>query len=133
MAAAFRPSYRSTARGGWRLLEHDRLRRRLLAAAIGVGVVIQWAPSCSGDACGPEAMTATEFVDFKIFAVYVPVVSVVVAAVAWGHGSKQSVLRHPVMLRLGEASFGLYIIQWIAWLVINDQACLLYTSPSPRD
>ena len=122
LAAAYRPSYRSTTRGGWRLLEQDRSRSRLLAAAIGVGVLIQWLPSCWGDACGPEAMTATEFVNIKIFAVYVPVVTVIVAAVAWGQGSKQSFLRHPVMVRLGEASYALYIIQWIAWLVINDRA-----------
>ena len=122
LAAAFRPGYRRDSRGVWGWLEGDRTRRRLLAAAVGVFVLIQWLPSCWGNACGPEATTATEFVDFKIFAIYVPVVSVIVAAVAWGHGSKQPFLRHPVMVRLGEASYALYIIQWIAWLVINDRA-----------
>lgn len=122
LAAAFRPSYRSAARGGWRLLEQHRTRRMLLVGAVLVAGVIQLLPSCLGGACGPDATTSLEFVDFKIFAVYVPIVTVIVAVVAWGHGSKQSVLRHPVMVRLGEASYALYIIQWIAWLVINDRA-----------
>ena len=122
LAAAYRPGYRAVARGGWRLLEQARWRRWILVVVVGLGAVIQLLPSCVGSSCGPDAMTATQFVDIKIFAVYVPLVTVIVAVVAWGHGSAQPFLRHPAMVRLGEASYALYIIQWIAWLVINDRA-----------
>lgn len=122
LAAGFRAGYREAARGGWRWLEQARPRRRLLTAAVVTGAAIQLLPSCWGDACGPDATTVTEFVDVKIFAVYVPVVTVIVAAVAWGHGTPQRFLRHPLLIRLGEASYALYIFQWVAWRIINDRA-----------
>lgn len=105
-----------------RLLGSAANRTRVLAAAAVTFLAIQWSPQYLDGSIGSTATTVWSMIDLRIFASYLPISVLVVAAVAWGDSPVARALRTPRMIRLGEASFALYIIQWIGWRIINDRA-----------
>lgn len=120
LGAAFRTEYRRDARGGWRWLESQRVRSGLLIGACVGAVAIQFTSPCPAAACYPAATDARALVDLRLFAVYLPVVVAIIAAVAWGSSPLSRILATRPMVRLGEVSYAFYILQWAAWLVVND-------------
>ncbi|MCB0965245.1 MAG: acyltransferase [Ilumatobacter sp.] len=104
----------------WPRLESPRFRLGLLLAAIAAVVAIQFTPSCPATACYPDAQNAAALIDLRLFAVYAPIAVVVIAALAWGPTPIGRLLERPTMVRLGEASYALYIFQWIPWLLLYD-------------
>ncbi len=105
-----------------RLLGSATNRTRVLVAAAIAFLAIQWSPQYLDGSIGSTATTVWSMIDLRIFASYLPISVLVVAAVAWGDSAVATFLRSPRMIRLGEASFALYIIQWIGWRIINDRA-----------
>jgi len=105
-----------------RLLGSAINRTRVLAAAAVAFLAIQWSPQYLDGSIGSTATTVWSMIDLRIFASYLPISVLVVAAIAWGDSPVARALRSPRMVRLGEASYALYIIQWIGWRIINDRA-----------
>lgn len=122
LGAAYRPEYRSSPVGLWRALESRRARSGLLAVAVVAAAAIQFSPACLAASCGPGSTTAAGLVDLRIFMVYLPLVVITVSAVAWGTSWASRPLASRPMVALGEASYAIYILQWIAWLLINEGA-----------
>ena len=122
LGAAYRAEYRRIGFVGWRWLEDARVRSALLIGAVAAVIAIQFTSACPAAVCYPGATNARALVDLRLFVAYLPVVVVIIAAVAWGPSPISRALSTRTMVRLGEVSFAFYILQWAAWLVINSSS-----------
>lgn len=120
LAAAHRSEYRRFAYLGWRWLDDARLRTALLVGAVAAVIAIQFTTPCARAVCYPASTDAGALVDLRLFVSYVPVVVVIIAALAWGPSPIGRALATRPIVQLGEISYAFYILQWAAWLVIND-------------
>lgn len=120
LASAHRSEYRRLASVGWRWLDDARVRSALLVGAVATVVAIQFTTPCPSTACYPAATDARALIDLRLFVSYLPVVVAIIAALAWGPTPISRLLATRPLVRLGEISYAFYILQWAAWLVIND-------------
>jgi peptidoglycan/LPS O-acetylase OafA/YrhL len=102
-----------------RILGDRRWRNILVGIAIAGAVAVQFLPDCLQSACWPDAQSAAAMLDFKTYVVYVPLAALLIAALAWGPSLLSSILEHPVLVLLGEASYAVYILQWPVARLIN--------------
>lgn len=120
LGAAFRREHRDAEPRGWTWLSSRRAANAALLGAAVALAAIQFTPSCPRRTCAIGAADARSLVDLRLFVVYLPVVVVIVAVVAWGASSVNGLLATRSMVVLGEASYALYLLQWGAWLIVNQ-------------
>ena len=101
----------------------SRTVREVATVVVALAAVgIQFVPDCLQRRCGPSVGTAAALLDVKLYVIYVPLAAVLVAALAWGPTWLSGVLSRPWPVRLGEASYAFYLLQWTTRAVLDHAA-----------
>ena len=100
--------------GWWRVLDRRHARDAMLAASA-LGLLAQLVLPLAVDL--PERGILAHLTTVGRYVVYTPLAVLIVTAVAWGPTTINPLLQQRWVLRLGEASYSFYILQWNALLI----------------
>jgi peptidoglycan/LPS O-acetylase OafA/YrhL len=118
LGLSFLQGRQATAAGWSRALESVRVRNTVVAAVLIAAVALQFVPTCLAWPCGPGVGTPLALLNVKGYVAYTPLATLLVAALAWGRTFLTRPLENSRVRLLGEASYSLYIVQWIPWLLL---------------
>lgn len=100
--------------GWWRVFDRRPTRDAMLAAcALGL-LVLLVLPSMVDL---PERGLLAHLMSAGLYVVYTPLAVLLVTAIAWGPTAINALLEQRWVLRLGEASYSFYMLQWNALLI----------------
>ena len=100
--------------GWWRVLDRRHARDAMLAASA-LGLLALLVLPLAVDL--PERGLLAHLTTVGLYVVYTPLAVLIVTAVAWGPTTINPLLERRWVLRLGEASYSFYMLQWGALLI----------------
>jgi peptidoglycan/LPS O-acetylase OafA/YrhL len=100
--------------GWWRVLDRRHARDAMLAAAA-LGLLALLVLPLAVDL--PDRGLLAHLTTVGLYVVYTPLAVLIVTAVAWGPTTINPLLEQRWVLRLGEASYSFYMLQWNALLI----------------
>jgi peptidoglycan/LPS O-acetylase OafA/YrhL len=100
--------------GWWRVLDRRHARDAMLAASA-LGLLALLVLPLAVDL--PERGLLAHLTTVGLYVVYTPLAVLIVTAVAWGPTTINPLLEQRWVLRLGEASYSFYMLQWGALLI----------------
>jgi peptidoglycan/LPS O-acetylase OafA/YrhL len=100
--------------GWWRVLDRRHARDAMLAASA-LGLLALLVLPLAVDL--PERGLLAHLTTVGLYVVYTPLAVLIVTAVAWGPTTINPLLEQRWVLRLGEASYSFYMLQWSALLI----------------
>ncbi|MFM9846783.1 MAG: acyltransferase family protein [Hyphomicrobiaceae bacterium] len=105
--------------GWWRVLSRRRVRDAMLtASALGL-LVLLLLPSV---VVLPERGLLAHLTRAGLYVLYTPLAVLLVTAIGWGPTAVNPLLEQRWALRLGEASYSFYMLQWSVLLVVTEIA-----------
>jgi peptidoglycan/LPS O-acetylase OafA/YrhL len=105
---------RAGSDGWWRVLDRRRTRDAILTASA-IGLLVLLVLPSAVDL--PERGLFTRLAKEGLYVLYTPLAVLLVAAIAWGPTAINPLLEQRWVLRLGEASYSFYMLQWNALLI----------------
>lgn len=102
--------------GWWRVLDRRQTRDAMLAVSA-LGLLALLLLPLAVDL--PKGGLLGHLTTVGLYLVYTPLAALIVTAVAWGPTTINPVLEQRSVLRLGEASYSFYMLQWNALLIAN--------------
>jgi peptidoglycan/LPS O-acetylase OafA/YrhL len=109
-------SSRSGAADRWTaLLQTARGRNVALGGALLALVALMFSSQLKGLQDYPN------FAEWRWYGLVTPIWLLVIAALAWGPTFATRLLERPWLVRLGEASYGLYILHWIPFTLLMER------------
>ena len=110
---------RSGGDGWWRVLGSRRVRDAMLAAGALGAVALLVLPSAVDL---PERGLLAHLTTAGLYVVYTPLAVLLVTAIGWGPTAVNPLLERRWALRLGEASYSFYMLQWSVVLIVAEIA-----------
>jgi len=105
--------------GWWRILDRRRTRDAMLtASALGL-LALLVLPSV---VVLPERGLLAHLMTAGVYVVYTPLAVLLVTAIGWGPTAVNPLLEQRWALRLGEASYSFYMLQWSVLLIVTKIA-----------
>ena len=110
---------RAGGKGWWRVLDRRRIRDAMLtASALGLLVLLVLPSMVDLPDRGPLAHLARA----GLYVVYTPLAVLLVTAIGWGPTAVNPMLEERWAVRLGEASYSFYMLQWSVLLIVTKIA-----------
>jgi peptidoglycan/LPS O-acetylase OafA/YrhL len=100
--------------GWWRVLDRRRIRDAMLVAC-GLGLLVTLVLTSAVDPSNRNLLARLASVG--LYVVYTPLAVLLVTAIAWGPTTINPLLERRWVLRLGEASYSFYMLQWNVILI----------------
>jgi peptidoglycan/LPS O-acetylase OafA/YrhL len=110
---------RAGADGWWRVLERRRARDAMVTASV-VGLMALLVLASAVDL--PEQGLLAQLPRAGLYVVYTPLAMLLVTAIGWGSTAVNPLLEWRWTVRLGEASYSFYMLQWSIQLVVTKIA-----------
>ena len=107
---------RAGSDGWWRVLDRRHTRNAMLTASA-LGLLALLALPSAVDL--PERGLFAHLMSAGLYVVYTPLALLLVTAIAWGPTAINPLLEQRWVLRLGEASYSFYMLQWNALLIVT--------------
>ncbi|MFM9847905.1 MAG: acyltransferase family protein [Hyphomicrobiaceae bacterium] len=105
--------------GWWRVFAHRRARDAMVAASVVGLMVLLLLPSVVDL---PEQGLLAQFARAGLYVVYTPLAMLLVTAIGWGPTAISPLLEWRWTVRLGEASYSFYMLQWSMQLITTKIA-----------